>query len=141
MKLVVRLCLILFCAGGLTLSGPGELSAQTSRSASLRGTITDPSGAVIPDALIQIIGPGGQQRTTTDKKGKYEFATLTPGKYLVRVIAKGFTVSERNDFEILNPVVLDVQLTIEAMSQVVNVEDEANRVSVEPDSNGGAIVL
>ncbi len=141
MKLVVRFGAILFCVVVLSLGRPLTSPGQTSPLPSLSGTITDPSGAVVPDALIQLIGPGGQRRATTDDKGKYLFLSLPGGKYLVRVIAKGFTVSEQKDFEIIKPVVLDVQLTIEAMSQVVNVEDEANRVSVEPDSNGGAIVL
>jgi hypothetical protein len=59
----------------------------------------------------------------------------------VRVIAKGFTVSQKPGFEITSPQTLDVQLTIEAESQVVNVEETAGQVTTDPGSNGDALVL
>jgi hypothetical protein len=108
---------------------------------SLHGTITDPSGAVVPGALVQLRGFGGEKRQTTGDNGHYSFTALTAGKYQVRVIAKGFTISERRDFEISGDAVLDVRLKIETASQVVNVEEEANRVNTDPASNGGALVL
>src|ERR1039458_5388761 len=116
-------------------------TAQTAVTPALRGTITDPSGALVPGALVQLRGPGGEQRKTTGVDGKYEFPTLSAGKYTVRVIAKGFTVSGRQDFEISGPAVLDAQLTIQSDTQVLNVEDEANSVSADPTSNGSALVL
>src|SRR5262252_6142193 len=105
---IVALALSLACA-----------AAQTP-SASLRGTVTDPSGALVPGALIQLRGPGGEQRKSTDGAGQYVFPSLRPGKYSVRVIAKGFTVAQKPEVEIGTPVTLDVQLTIEAEAQVVN---------------------
>lgn len=75
----------------------------------LRGAVTDPSGAVVPDALVQLRGPGGEHRARTDAAGRYSFASLRPGKYLVRVIAKGFTVTEKRDFEISAALTLNVQ--------------------------------
>ena len=118
------------------------LRAQ-SAPASLHGTITDPSNAVVPEALIQLRGPGGERRATTDTSGQYSFPALPAGKYSARVIAKGFTVGQRQNLEVSGAAVFDFQLTIEAESQVVNVEDEANKVAVntDPNSNGGALVL
>lgn len=115
------------------------LGAQTPPS--LHGTVTDPSGAVVPGALVQLRGNGPEQRATADDKGQYSFAALRPGSYTVRVIAKGFTVSQRQNFEINAPMTLDVQLTIEGESQVVNVEETAGQVSTDPGSNGDALVL
>src|SRR5271154_6903312 len=114
------------------------LQAQT---ASLRGTVTDPSGALVPGALIQLRGPGPEQRATSDDKGQYSFISLQPGKYTMRVIAKGFTVSQKQGYEITGPQTLDMQLTIEAESQVVNVEETAGQVTTDPGSNGDALVL
>jgi hypothetical protein len=90
---------------------------------------------------VQLRGPGGEQRRTTGNDGQYAFPLLTAGKYTVRVIAKGFSVSGRQDFEIGGPVVLDAQLTIQGDTQVLNVEDEANSVTADPTSNGSALVL
>ena len=117
------------------------LEAQTVSGPSLNGVVTDPSGALVPGALIQLRGPGGEQRKATDGSGRYSFLSLRPGKYLVRVIAKGFTVAQKPDLEITAPVVFDVQLTIQAEAQVLNVEDEANKVNADPGSNGGALIL
>jgi hypothetical protein len=103
--------------------------------------VADPSGAVVPDALVQLRGTGGERRVRTDGYGRYSFRSLPSGKYLLRVIAKGFTVSQRKDFEIGGATTLDVQLTIEAETQVLNVEAEANRVGVEAEQNGAALVL
>src|ERR1017187_1717239 len=116
------------------------LEAQTVSGPSLTGVVTDPSGALVPGTLIQLRGPGGEQRKATDGSGRYSFLSLRPGKYLVRVIAKGFTVAQKPDLEITAPVVFDVQLTIQAEAQVLNVEDEANKVNADPGSNGGALI-
>ena len=107
----------------------------------LHGTVTDPSGAVVPGAMVQLRGPGGEQRKLTDVSGQYSFPAVRSGKYQVRVIAKGFTVWQRQDFEITAPTKLDAELFIQAETQVLNVEDEANKVTSDPADNGGAIVL
>src|ERR1039457_4852700 len=116
------------------------ISAQTAPPV-LQGAVTDPSGAVVPGALVQLRGPGPEQRATTDVTGRYGFATLRPGTYTMRVIARGFTVALKRDLDLSTPQILDVQLTIETDAQVINVEDEARKVSADPSSNGGAIIL
>jgi hypothetical protein len=117
------------------------LLAGAQTTPNLHGTVTDPSGASVPGTLVQLRGPGGEQRARTDTAGQYAFPSLRPGKYFVRFIAKGFSVTQRQDLEINGPATLDVQLTIQAETQVVNVEDEAAKVSADPESNGTAIVL
>jgi len=108
---------------------------------SLKGAITDPSGAVVPGAMIQIRGPKGEQRVRSGVNGEYAFPAIAAGKYQVRVIAKGFSVNERADFDIAAPTNYDVQLSIKGDTQVLNVEEEANRVSTDVSANGTAIVL
>ncbi|MEO8372997.1 MAG: carboxypeptidase regulatory-like domain-containing protein [Candidatus Solibacter sp.] len=137
MKLTHYIYALLLCLWTLAPAG----HAQAPVGPALRGTITDPSGALVPGALVQLRGPGGEQRTTTGNDGTYAFPTLRPGKYNVRVIAKGFTVSGRQDVEINAPIVLDAQLNIQTDTQVLNVDDEANSVAADPTSNGSALVL
>ena len=119
----------------LSISG----TAQTA--AGLHGVVTDPSGASVPGALVQLRGPGVDQRAKTDATGKYAIEDVKPGKYTVRFVAKGFTLAERKDIEIVKSVALDVQLDIAAENQVVNVEAEANTVSADTAENGDALVL
>src|SRR5260370_2224867 len=108
---------------------------------SLHGVVTDPSGAFVPGAIVQLLGPAGEQRTKTDNLGRYSFAALRPGKYTVRTIAKGFSVDQKTEVDINGAVELNSQLVIQAESQVVNVEDQANSVSTDPTANGTALVL
>ncbi len=117
------------------------LLAQQSASATLHGVITDPSGALIPGAVVQLQGPGGAQRITADSTGHYTFPKVSPGKYSLVVTANGFNAGQQQNVEITHDTVLDVQLTIAAETQTVSVQDETNRVSAEVDENGGALVL
>src|SRR5262249_16825561 len=85
----LRFCLsFLFAMSVLT----GWAFAQ-SPSATLRGIVTDPSGAVIPGATITVKAPGIQPVSTkTDGAGAYEIKGLQPGKYIASIAAKGFSV-------------------------------------------------
>jgi hypothetical protein len=141
MKIVLKLHVFVVLLWALGAGPKSAFSAQTPPSASLSGTITDPSGAVIPGALVQLLGPAVEQQSTSDANGKYSFATIAPGKYLVRATARGFAASEKKDFEISGSAVLDIRLALETITQLVNVKEEADKVSVEPESNSGAIVL
>lgn len=132
MKTLSRIAAVVWFLGSLWAQAP---------QASLKGVVTDPSGALVPGALVQLRGPGGERRARTDVSGQYSFPSLPAGKYLARVIVKGFSVSQKQDFAIAGPVTLDFQLTIAAESQVVNVEDEAGKVSIDPTANSSAIVL
>ena len=131
----------LFVLSVAILAAPFVLRAQRA-AVSLRGTITDQSGALVPGAVVQLRGPGGEQRRTTDALGQYTFQALASGKYDATVTAKGFAVVQRQGLEIAGATVLDLQLSIEVQSQVINVQDETKvGVNTDPNSNGGALVL
>ena len=124
------------------VAAPIGVTAQTAApTASLKGVVTDPSGATVPDAMVQLRGPGGEYRARTQATGQYTVGPVRPGKYSVRVLAKGFTLFQVQDVDISSAANLDVQLSITAEAQVVNVEAEANSVSTDPTQNGGALVL
>ena len=115
--------------------------AQAPSAPSLRGTVTDPSGAAVPGAVVQLRGTGGEHRAKTGTSGQYAFPSLAPGKYRIRVAAKGFTLATKQDLAIDHAAVFDAQLAIQTETQVVNVDDRVRGVSAEPGSNGGALVL
>ncbi|HYL75929.1 MAG TPA: carboxypeptidase regulatory-like domain-containing protein [Bryobacteraceae bacterium] len=116
------------------------LSAHAQAVPGLRGTVTDPSGAAIPGAMVQARGPGGDRRTKTNSSGQYVFPSLTAGRYQVRITAKGFALVSKA-VAIDAPAVLDAQLAIQTGREVVTVEDRSSGVSAAPDSNAGALVL
>ena len=69
-----------------------SLQAQSAGTAGLTGTITDPSGAAIPNVTVTITSNDtGQTRTsTTGSDGSYKFTLLPPGNYKVRFVRHRF---------------------------------------------------
>ena len=132
---------ILLCSIFLLLTAGLTPAQSQTQPPALRGVVTDPSGSAVPGALIQLLGPGGEQRQTAGANGQYSFPSVPPGKYQVRFIAKGFSVSSKQAVEINGPLTLDMQLSIEATAQVVDVQDEANHISIDPTENGDALIL
>jgi Carboxypeptidase regulatory-like domain len=108
---------------------------------SLHGIVTDPSGARIPGATVQLRGPAGEQSKTSDANGRYEFSGLQPGRYTVDITAPDFKGDHRQDFNIAGTATLNVQLSLDAPAQVVNVQEQATEVSIDPEANASATVL
>ncbi len=117
--------------------------AQTS-SGTLRGKITDPSGAVVPEARITATGKDGKSaNAVTNHQGIYEIRGLAAGGYNVATAAKGFAVDQEAEVQI-NPgqvQELDIQLQIEVEQQHVEVQEETPTVSVTPENSASTIVL
>jgi hypothetical protein len=110
-------------------------------SASLRGTVTDPSGAVVPGAVIQVLGSGRDRRARTGNTGQYSFPSLPPGAYRIRVTARGFSIMQKKEFAVGPGSVFNVEMAIQGEAQVINVDDQLHRVTADPDSNGSAVVM
>ncbi len=95
----MRSCAIFFLLFSI---GLGSVSAQTS-SGILRGKITDPSGAVVPQATVTATGADGKTATVqSNHDGVYEIRGLAPGSYTVTAVAKGFALDTEADVQI-NP--------------------------------------
>src|ERR1051325_5419675 len=80
----------LFCAG-LVLAFALTTISAIAEGGSIHGTITDPLGAVVPGAQVELLRQGEPvSSTTTDSEGKYRFSPLPPGRYQVRSTATSF---------------------------------------------------
>ncbi|HTQ53698.1 MAG TPA: carboxypeptidase regulatory-like domain-containing protein [Bryobacteraceae bacterium] len=118
-----------------------SLCAQT---ATLRGQVTDESGAVVPGATLTLMGPGGAARTaTTGGDGSYAFAGLVPGGYSLRATAPDLTQTQPLKLVLkagLQSVI--VQMKVASVTQQVTVQDNAGpSVATDPSSNSTATVL
>jgi hypothetical protein len=121
----------------------GSLSAQTP-SGTLRGRVTDPTGAVIPQATVTATGPQGQKTTAvTNNQGTYELKGLCPGNYTVSTAAKGFAVSTEQNIVIAADQVqrFDIALEIQVQQEKVEVQEESTTVAVSPSENASSIVI
>jgi hypothetical protein len=110
-------------------------SAQSGNAGAVRGTVTDPSGAVIPNATVHLTNASsGVDRTaTTDAAGQFIFANTTFNPYRISVTANGFATSIRS-FEIRSVVgiSLKVVLQIASADQTVTVEAGGDLVENDP---------
>ncbi len=71
----------------------GAAYAQSTTSGDVSGTLTDPSGAVIPNATIKVtnIATGESKTATTTANGSFRVSLLSPGNYKVTATAPGFS--------------------------------------------------
>src|SRR5690348_18154652 len=109
-----RIRMALLIVAGLLMACSPVSFAQTAGTGALTGTVTDPSGAVIPNVTVTAISVDtGQARTaTTGTDGTYKISLLPPGNYRVTFEASGFkpveipsaTRSEEHTSELQSPV-------------------------------------
>jgi len=90
------------------------------------GTVTDPSGSVIPNATVKIVdqGTSASRTTETDAQGYYVFPSLRPSTYQLTVDVKGFSAFSRKDMILQadESVTVNVTLTLAQTGQEVTVE-------------------
>jgi hypothetical protein len=125
----------------LTLTG--SLLGQTPLG-SLRGRVTDPTGAVIPQASVTANGASGKTATVVSNgQGVYEVTGLPAGAYTVTTAAKGFAVSVEQNVVIASGQALqfDIALEIQVQPEKVEVQEESTTVGVSPTENASSIVI
>jgi outer membrane receptor protein involved in Fe transport len=128
---LLALCLALF-----TMSGA---MAQSSTTGSIEGTVTDPSGGVVPNATVTVSGSNliSPQTATTDDEGRYRILNLPPGRYTVVIGATaGFGETTRSDVEVnlSKTSSADIQLAIAGQSASVTITDTSG-ASVDTSQN------
>lgn len=137
MNFLKRTLLLSACA----LFGAASLAAQNT--GTLKGQVTDQSGAAIPNASVTLTGPNNAVKVAqTDGSGAYSVNGLPPGEYTVRVMAPGFTLFEKPGMTMDTGRVttLDVPMAIAVEKQEVTVAD-TQQIAIDPDKNAGALVL
>ena len=114
-----------------------------SPSASLHGTVLDPSGAAIAGALVTVKGAGRGVQTDSDADGQYSLRGLRPGNYSVEAKAKGFDAFRLDHVAIAagESRVLDLKLTIAVEKEEVTVAGTNEQVGVGADQNASATII
>ena len=128
--------LIVIAVLGAALGG-----AQTS-STSLRGTVVDPKGAVVPGAEVTITNSATafSRTSKTDGQGFYQFLEVPPATYTVTLRAAGFGVLQVENVRLLvnTPATLNQTLRVQTVAEKVDVMSQAPLVNTEDASLGHA---
>jgi Carboxypeptidase regulatory-like domain len=134
-----RICYFFLALALIAVSVPAQQTTGT-----LKGVLSDDSGAVIPAASIGLTGAGGVSKTAQSQAdGSYTFVGLAPGQYTVRVVFPGFKTFEKSvSVDAGSVLQMPIQMSINVEKQQVTVQGEAGpSVSVEPDNNATALVI
>ena len=133
-QLVILVALALLVPCGLLLAGV---------TASLSGTVTDASGAVVSGATVTAtnIDTGVASTQSTNAQGFYSFPELPPGKYTIDVQQAGFKQYTQKDLvlEVNNALTIDVALQVGATTEKIEVSATALHVDTETTQMGEVI--
>ena len=126
---------------GFFLAISALVSAQTATT-SLRGTITDPQGAVLQGASVTLNNPEtGYSRTTkSGNDGVYQFVEIPPATYTMTVTGSGFATLKHDKVTLLvnQPTMLDVSMQVSGTTEIVEVTGAAPLVNTQDASMGHA---
>ncbi|MGA8111780.1 MAG: carboxypeptidase-like regulatory domain-containing protein, partial [Acidobacteriaceae bacterium] len=115
-----KTCFVMICA---CLLGPAMAHAQAF--GTINGTVTDPSGAVLPNVPVLAIASqtGAQTRAVTNVRGEFTFPTLLPTQYAITVTAKGFQDYKQSGIVLQanQALTVNIRLAVGSATQTVNV--------------------
>ncbi len=126
-------------AACLASFGAPLLTAQTSR-ATISGLVTDPSGAAVANADVELKGIITRSTKTTEA-GVYRFDAVDPGWYSVSVKMPGFESASRAGVEATAGAILtaDFRLKVGDAATVVEVDATTEALQIEAPVRGGTI--
>ena len=126
----------------LCLLSAGRAHAQVS-GATVSGTVTDPSGAAVPNAQITVTDVGKQtsRTVTTDSDGFYSVPNLVPGAYDAKVTAAGFSTIVQSGVQLTVGAkqVLNFSMAVGQVTQTVEVTGEAPTVELQSSALGDVV--
>jgi hypothetical protein len=129
-----QLCLFSALILWLAFAVPG-LFGQGTDLGTIRGTVKDPSGAVIAHAKVTIIDleTNSARETAANAEGDFEMFGLKSGRYKVSVTAPGMSTEEINDVEVnaSRTFAVSVTLKVSQVSEKVEVSGEGVTINTE----------
>ena len=132
-----------FCLLGLFffVFSTGAGWAQTT--GTIRGSVTDPSGALVPGASVTAAQSDTHvtRTVTTNESGDYEFPALPVGRYTVSVQAPGFKLARHTEIDVRlgHVTAVDVKLELGPVAQVVTAEAAAPLIEIVSTQIGAVV--
>ena len=133
-----NLCLFVL----LAFAASPRLAAQTVRTGSITGTVTDESKAALPGVTVTVTSSAlqvPQLVEVTNARGEYEIKDLPPGTYQLVFEVTGFGKVVRPDIVLTTGFVarIDMSLKIARVEETVTVSGQSPLVDVETTRGGG----
>jgi hypothetical protein len=117
--------------------------ATAQSASSLNGSVSDPSGAKVPDAKITVTdaATGLQRTTTSNAAGFYQFLDVPPGDYRLEAKASGFApyAASKVTLVVKTPSTLNIQFQVAGVATSVEVEGQAPLINRTDASLGNTI--
>lgn len=117
-----------------------ELFTQTAATGALRGTVTDPSGGVLPGVTIKVTNAatGQTQTAVTQANGAYLVPFLPVAVYRVEASSKGFktAVFEKVEVNVTETKVVDIRLQVGSFTETVTVQAQPAQVETTSSALG-----
>jgi hypothetical protein len=121
---------------------PPAIVAQTEAVPSgISGTVTDLSGAIIPQATVELRQLAGTSTTNarTDPSGEFRFSGLAPGQYELQITAPGFRrTTQRVEVQPQQIAAVKAQLEVGSVAETVEVTAAASTIQTESAQVGRA---
>ena len=111
---------------------------------SVHGTVSDPTGAVIPSSMVTLAAAdGGTKTAISGAAGEYTIEQVAPGSYTITATADGFPTSGPKTVAVTGDksVMVNIALDLPVDSQQVTVTEQGMSVDTSADNNASAIVI
>ena len=138
MKRFFGLVAVLFLAAGMSFG-----QATSVNGGAIEGTITDPTGAIVPGASLTITGTatGSVKVVATDSAGFYSVGPLVPGDYNVTIVMTGFQkLSVKTVIRTGTVTSGNFKLTLGSSSETIEVNAGALQINTDQIGVSGGIV-
>src|SRR5580692_6468171 len=123
---------LLFASFAVLLALGAQSRAFAQSTGSIRGTVSDPSGAAIANAAVTVTdtGTGINRDTRTNESGIFVFPDLPIGNYKLKISAAGFQTENRPDLTLLTGQVMDlpIAMAVGAQTQQITVTSETQQI-------------
>jgi Carboxypeptidase regulatory-like domain len=120
---------------------PGASLAQSQSTGTILGTVKDPSGLLIPGAMVSVINvdTNDTRTVTTSSDGSFRFPALQAGHYSVKIEKEGFETETRTGLtlEVTQEMVVNSSLKVGSMGQQVTVTEAVPLIDTTNSSLGG----
>src|SRR2546423_212528 len=139
-------CIWIAATASLLLLSCANLWGQATAAATIQGTVTDKSQAVLGKADVTITNKetGATRTTKTNSAGEYRFDLLPAGVYIIKANAQGFAAAEAKDVEVLigrtttqnftlNPGSVSETVEVTTAAPIVDVEKTDVSTNITPD--------